>query len=88
MKDKSMKLRGSRNLRMRLLLSTLSLKPITVHDIRSEVTPPGLSPHEISLIRLLDKISDGCVVQIDDTGNWKQPDFFANDSSIFNTVIG
>ncbi|KAL6526012.1 hypothetical protein OROHE_015536 [Orobanche hederae] len=63
-----MKFRGSRNLRMRLLLSTLSLKPIQVDDIRADAAIPGLRPHEISFILLLQNISDGSNVVINETG--------------------
>ncbi|PKA51524.1 putative RNA 3'-terminal phosphate cyclase-like protein [Apostasia shenzhenica] len=63
-----MKLKGSQHLRQRLLLSTLSSKPILVEDIRAEETSPGLRSYEVSLLRLLEKISDGCTVEINETG--------------------
>ncbi|PNT19037.1 hypothetical protein POPTR_009G016000v4 [Populus trichocarpa] len=62
------KLRGSQNLRQRLLLSTLSATPVQVEDIRANDMMPGLRPHEVSLLRLLEKISDDCVVKINETG--------------------
>ncbi|XP_020590609.1 probable RNA 3'-terminal phosphate cyclase-like protein isoform X1 [Phalaenopsis equestris] len=68
MKTSYMKLRGSQYFRQRLLLSTLSSTPILVEDIRSEFTSPGLRPYEVSLLRLLEKISDDCTVEINDTG--------------------
>ncbi|KAF9587615.1 hypothetical protein IFM89_004447 [Coptis chinensis] len=62
------KLKGSQNLRQRLLLSTLSSTPVLIDDIRHEDTWPGLLPHEISLLRLLEKITDDCIVEINETG--------------------
>ncbi|KAL3615477.1 hypothetical protein CASFOL_041138 [Castilleja foliolosa] len=59
----------SRNLRLRLLLSTLSSTPILIDDIRSDATWPGLRPHEVCFLRLLEKVSDDdCVVEINETG--------------------
>ncbi|GFP79280.1 probable RNA 3'-terminal phosphate cyclase-like protein [Phtheirospermum japonicum] len=63
-----MRLKGSQNLRLRLLLSTLSCTPILIEDIRSDATWPGLRPHEVSFLRLLEKVSDDCVVEINETG--------------------
>nr|GLL42302.1 probable RNA 3'-terminal phosphate cyclase-like protein [Ipomoea trifida] len=63
-----MKLRGSQNLRLRLLLSTLSSTPILIEDIRADATWPGLRPQEVSFLRLLEKVCDDCVVEINETG--------------------
>ena len=63
---------GSNWLRQRLILSTLSGRPIFVSNIR--ITPEGPEKHvglrdyEASLLRLLDKITRGSVVQINETG--------------------
>eukprot|EP00262_Sarcandra_glabra_P021850 TRINITY_DN9406_c1_g1_i1.p1 TRINITY_DN9406_c1_g1~~TRINITY_DN9406_c1_g1_i1.p1 ORF type:complete len:382 (+),score=54.65 TRINITY_DN9406_c1_g1_i1:151-1296(+) len=62
------RLKGSQQLRERLLLSTLSSTPIIVEDIRTDDSWPGLRPHEISLLRLLEKITDDCLVEINETG--------------------
>lgn len=62
------KLKGSQNFRQRLLLSTLSSTPISIEDIRPNQTYPGLAKHEISLLRLFDTVSDGCTVEIYETG--------------------
>ncbi|KAL2934484.1 putative RNA 3'-terminal phosphate cyclase-like protein [Bienertia sinuspersici] len=67
-KTNYMKLKGSQNLRLRLLLSTLSSTPILIDDIRSTDTIPGLRPHEISLLRLIEKVTDDCHVEINETG--------------------
>ncbi|KAK6141057.1 hypothetical protein DH2020_025194 [Rehmannia glutinosa] len=63
-----MRLKGSQNLRLRLLLSTLSTTPILIEDIRANATWPGLRPHEVSFLRLLEKVSDDCVIEINETG--------------------
>ncbi|KAI3762097.1 hypothetical protein L1987_52520 [Smallanthus sonchifolius] len=63
-----MKLKGSQNLRQRLLLSTLASTPILIEDIRADATCPGLLPHEVSFLRLLETVSDGCHVEINETG--------------------
>ncbi|KAK6142762.1 hypothetical protein DH2020_023110 [Rehmannia glutinosa] len=63
-----MRLKGSQNLRLRLLLSTLSTTPILIEDIRADATWPGLRPHEVSFLRVLEKVSDDCVVEINETG--------------------
>ncbi|GAB4842281.1 hypothetical protein Ancab_012250 [Ancistrocladus abbreviatus] len=68
MKTKYMKLKGSKNLRLRLLLSTLSSTPVLIEDIRADDMLPGLRSHEVSLLRLMEKICDDCVVEINETG--------------------
>ncbi|KAG8384737.1 hypothetical protein BUALT_Bualt04G0149300 [Buddleja alternifolia] len=62
------RLKGSQSLRLRLLLSTLSSTPVLIEDIRADATWPGLRPHEVSFLRLLEKVSDDCVVEINETG--------------------
>ncbi|KAL3624180.1 hypothetical protein CASFOL_032996 [Castilleja foliolosa] len=63
-----MRLKGSQNLRLRLVLSTLSCTPILIEDIRSDASWPGLRPNEVSFLRLLEKVSDDCDVEINETG--------------------
>ncbi|PKI35416.1 probable RNA 3'-terminal phosphate cyclase-like protein [Punica granatum] len=62
------RLPGSQSLRQRLLLASLSSTAIIVEDIRSDSTWPGLLPHEVSLLRLFEKVCDDCVVEINETG--------------------
>lgn len=62
------KLKGSQSFRLRLLLSTLTSTPVLIEDIRADDTWPGLRSHEISFLRLLETITDGCVVEINETG--------------------
>ncbi|KAH0664404.1 hypothetical protein KY284_029335 [Solanum tuberosum] len=63
-----MKLKGSQNLRLHLLVATLSSKSIIIEDIRADSTWLGLRPHEVSFLRLLEKVCDDCVVEINETG--------------------
>lgn len=60
---------GSAHFRHRLVLSTLSSTPVRITKIReNDSQTPGLSPSEISFIRLLDKVTSGAVIQINETG--------------------
>ncbi|XP_010533931.1 PREDICTED: probable RNA 3'-terminal phosphate cyclase-like protein [Tarenaya hassleriana] len=63
-----MRLKGSQSMRQRLLLATLSSTPIIIEEIRADDMIPGLRPHEISLLRLFEIVSDDCVVEINETG--------------------
>lgn len=60
--------KGSNGFRQRLLLSVLSGKSVKITEIRRMQDEPGLQEYEISLIRLLDKITNGTVVEINETG--------------------
>lgn len=60
---------GASHLRYRLVLSTLSASPVRITRIRADDSrAPGLSPSEVSFIRLLDKLSSGATIQINETG--------------------
>ncbi|KAL9053031.1 MAG: hypothetical protein Q9162_005019 [Coniocarpon cinnabarinum] len=64
-----LRLTGHNHLPTRLLLSTLTGRSIRISDIRpSSTTNPGLKPHEVSLIRLLDTITNGAVIEFSMTG--------------------
>ncbi|KAM0907802.1 hypothetical protein ACQ4PT_002395 [Festuca glaucescens] len=66
-RDKTRRLSGSRHFRQRMVLATLTSTPVTIVDIRADGTP-GLREHEVSLLRLLDKISDHSDIEINETG--------------------
>lgn len=68
-KTSYMRLKGSKHFRQRLLLSTLSSTPLIIEEIRPDDSWPGLRPHEISFLRLLETVSDDCSVVINETGN-------------------
>lgn len=40
-------------------------------DIRVDDAAPGLRDYEASLLRLLEKVSNGTVVEINETGAWR-----------------
>ncbi|KAJ0037822.1 hypothetical protein Pint_22194 [Pistacia integerrima] len=66
------RLKGSQSFRQRLvlgLLATLTSTPVLIEDIRAEEWWPGLRPHEVSLLCLLEKVCDDCVVEINETGS-------------------
>ncbi|SPP89331.1 blast:Probable RNA 3'-terminal phosphate cyclase-like protein [Drosophila guanche] len=61
--------RGSNFLKQRLILACLSGKPLKITQIRSEdESAPGLREYEISLIRLLDKITNGTRIELNPAG--------------------
>lgn len=59
---------GSNFLKQRLLLATLSGKPIRIINIRRYACPPGLREYEVNLIRLFDKITNGTRIELSTTG--------------------
>ncbi|KAL1669239.1 RNA 3'-terminal phosphate cyclase/enolpyruvate transferase [Schizophyllum commune] len=59
---------GHQYLRQRLALSILSGKPVKIDKIRPEDKNPGLRDYEISLLRLLEKLTNGTVIEISVTG--------------------
>ncbi|KXS14428.1 18S rRNA biogenesis protein [Gonapodya prolifera JEL478] len=59
---------GHAHFRQRLVLATLAQKAITVNGIRPSDDNPGLRDYEISFLRLLEKVSNGCVIEISYTG--------------------
>jgi len=59
---------GARLFRQRLVCATLAGKAMRVEAIHEDDAKPGLRAHEDSFLRLLEKISNGCVIQINETG--------------------
>lgn len=60
---------GHKSFTHRLILSTLTGRPVHISGIRSSSpTAPGLAPHEISFLRLLEAVTNGSSVQISYTG--------------------
>ncbi|KAH8917972.1 18S rRNA biogenesis protein [Atractiella rhizophila] len=68
MSTQQLQYKGSRSLRHRLILSLLSSRPLRITSIRPLSSPPGLTPYELSFIRLLSKITLGTKVTISLTG--------------------
>ncbi|KAL4617368.1 RNA 3'-terminal phosphate cyclase-like protein [Arapaima gigas] len=59
---------GCNFFRQRLVLSTLSGKWVKIKNIRSKDDNPGLQDFEASFIRLMDKITNGTRIEINQTG--------------------
>ncbi|KAG9318696.1 18S rRNA biogenesis protein [Chiua virens] len=59
---------GHQYLRSRLVLSILSGKSVRIDNIRSEDKNPGLQDYEISLLELLEKATNGTIIDISVTG--------------------
>ncbi|KAH3672357.1 hypothetical protein WICMUC_004329 [Wickerhamomyces mucosus] len=59
---------GTRNFRIRLALATLSGKPIKIEKVRSNELNPGLTDYEISILRLLETLTNGSKIEISYTG--------------------
>lgn len=67
-KGNTLHYKGSSFFKQRLILSVLSGKPIRITDIRARDDIPGLREFEVSLIRLLDKVTNGTVVELNEAG--------------------
>ncbi|KDQ61031.1 hypothetical protein JAAARDRAFT_125343 [Jaapia argillacea MUCL 33604] len=59
---------GHQYLRHRLVLSILSGKPVKIDKIRPEDKNPGLTDYEVSLLRLLERVTNGTIIEISLTG--------------------
>jgi RNA 3'-terminal phosphate cyclase-like protein len=46
----------------------LSGRPVRFRNVRAAADEPGLRDHEVSFLRLIDKISNGSTIEIDHTG--------------------
>ncbi|KAJ2753301.1 hypothetical protein GGI19_003238 [Coemansia pectinata] len=60
---------GHQFLKQRLVFSILSQRPVRIDNIRSNDTNPGLRDFEISLLRLLEKATNGTRIVISHTGS-------------------
>ncbi|KAG9729894.1 hypothetical protein KCU75_g19185, partial [Aureobasidium melanogenum] len=64
-----LKFNGAGHLTTRLVLATLTGRPVRISQIRaSSHTNPGLAPHEVSFLRLLDAITNGSAIEFSMTG--------------------
>ena len=59
---------GCNYLRQRLVLSTLSGRPVRVRGVREGEDSPGLTEYEAGLVRLLDKLTNGSRIEVSETG--------------------
>jgi RNA 3'-terminal phosphate cyclase-like protein len=80
---------GCQHFRQRLVLSTLSGKAMHIDSIRSDDQHPGLREYEASLLRLFEKISNGCKIEINETGTRLRykPGFVTNADSSGHSVV-
>jgi RNA 3'-terminal phosphate cyclase-like protein len=63
------RLTSQKNFAYRLVLATLTGKPVHISQIRSSSpSNPGLAPHEISLLRLLEAVTNGSQMEISYSG--------------------
>ncbi|KAI0141470.1 RNA 3'-terminal phosphate cyclase/enolpyruvate transferase [Pestalotiopsis sp. NC0098] len=68
-KPQFLRFTGHKNFAQRLVLSTLTGRPIHISKIRTtSPTNPGLAPHEVSFLRLLEAVTNGSSMQISYTG--------------------
>ncbi|KAI4147599.1 MAG: hypothetical protein LQ340_005482 [Diploschistes diacapsis] len=66
---KALRFTTQKDFTQRLVLSTLTGRAIQISEIRPESTSnPGLDPHEISFLRLLEAITNGSEIDISMTG--------------------
>ncbi|GBN57180.1 RNA 3'-terminal phosphate cyclase-like protein [Araneus ventricosus] len=59
---------GSNYFRQRLILSTISGKPIQIKNIRDTSFEPGINAYERSFLDLLDLITNGSMIDVNETG--------------------
>ncbi len=65
------KFKGIDGFRQKLVLATLAQKVLKITNIRDDPSVnhhPGLADYEISFLRLLEKLTNGCSIQISHTG--------------------
>jgi RNA 3'-terminal phosphate cyclase-like protein len=60
--------RGGSQFRQRIALATLSGKAIRIDDIRHREETPGLRDFEANFLRLIEKLTNGCRIEINETG--------------------
>ncbi|CAG8520387.1 5725_t:CDS:2 [Racocetra persica] len=68
MASKVLKFSGHNYFRQRLILATLSGKTVKIDKIRSNDSDPGLKDFEASFLRLLDKVTNGSILEINYSG--------------------
>ena len=64
----ALKFTGVANFRQRLIFATLAGRPVQISEIRALSTRPGLRDYEAGFLRLVDKLTNGCQVEINETG--------------------
>ena len=59
---------GANLFRLKIAYSFLLNRPIRISNIRQDSTNPGMTPYEISFLKLVSEISNGTKVHINETG--------------------
>lgn len=68
MSSKTLRYEGSTMFRNRIISSILSGKTLIIKNIRADDAQPGLVEYEANFLRLIDKLSDGLNIEINETG--------------------
>lgn len=63
-----LRFQGCAHFRQRLVCATLSGKKVLISNIRADDLTPGLQDFEVSFLRLLDKVTNGTLIEINETG--------------------
>ena len=63
-----MQFQGAAHFRHRIILSALTGRSVLIKDIRRDDEEPGLRSFEASFLRLVEEMSDGCRIEINETG--------------------
>ncbi len=66
--EKTVTCRGSVGFRQRIVFATLSGRAVRIKDIRTEQAEPGMARHEVSFLRLIEKLTTGGLFEISVTG--------------------
>lgn len=61
--------KGAKYFRLRIMYSLLTMSPIEISDIRSTSLNVGVTPSEVCFLRLIEKITNGSKVYINQTGS-------------------
>lgn len=64
----TLKFKGSSWFRLSVVLSVLTGKPIIFEEFRYDCTEPGIKDYEIKFLELICELTEGTVVEINDTG--------------------
>lgn len=63
-----LKYEGGRYFRQKIICATLAGKSVKLSNVRLEEENVGLADHEVHFLRLMETVTNGCVVQINHTG--------------------
>jgi len=66
--SKAIRLKGHQNFRYRIMKSILTSRAIHISEIRSNFENPGIKDFEISFLRLIERLTNGTLVEISYTG--------------------